>query len=126
MRQAEMPLDLPPLVRRTLARLIRAFAPERIVLFGSYAKGTTHSASDVDLLVITGWLQGNPSFQQRRARQLAADCFPHVDVVFASPADVNEATSAKSPFLLSVLGSGVTLYTRPTRNTEPSAIQLHS
>jgi hypothetical protein len=35
--------DLPPLVQRTLQRLIRAFAPERIMLFGSCAKGTTHA-----------------------------------------------------------------------------------
>ncbi len=41
----------------------------------------------------------------------AADCFPRVDVVFASPEDVAEAPAAKSPFLYSILGSGITLYT---------------
>jgi uncharacterized protein len=112
MTQAEMPPDLPPLVQRTLQRLIRAFAPERIVLFGSYAKGTVHGGSDVDLLVIAN-LEGNPAFHQRRARQLAADCFPRVDVVFATPTDVAGAATAKSPFLLSILGSAITLYTRP-------------
>lgn len=64
------PSDLPLLVQRTVARLIRAFAPERIVLFGSYAKGAVHAASDVDLLVVSN-LQGNPIAHQRRARQLA-------------------------------------------------------
>ena len=34
--------QLPPLVDRTLQRLIRAFAPEKILLFGSWAKGTRH------------------------------------------------------------------------------------
>jgi predicted nucleotidyltransferase len=106
--------DLPPLVQRTLQRLIRAFAPERIVLFGSYAKGMVHDRSDVDLLVITS-LGGDPAFHQRRARQLAADCFPPIDVVFATTADVASASSAKSPFLLSILGSGITIYTRPCR-----------
>jgi len=104
---------LPPLVERTIQRLIRAFAPERIILFGSYAKGTTNDASDVDLLVITR-LGGNPFFHQRRARQLAADCFPRVDVVFATPEEVAEAPIAHSPFLHSILGSSITLYTRPT------------
>ncbi len=105
--------DLPPLVQRTLERLIRSFSPERVMLFGSYAKGTVHRGSDVDLLVIAN-LQGNPAFHQRRARQLAADCFPPVDVVFATPADVAGAATAKSPFLLSILGVGITLYTRPS------------
>jgi predicted nucleotidyltransferase len=93
-------------------RLIRAFAPERVKLFGSYAKGTTHPASDVDLLLITH-LEGNPSASLRRAHQLAADCFPPVDIVFATVEEVAQAEVARSPFLLSILGSGVTLYSRP-------------
>ena len=112
MTQAKKPPDLPPLVQRILQRLIRAFAPERIVLFGSYAKGTVHGGSDLDLLVIAN-LDGNRDVHQRRARQLAADCFPHVDVVFATPAEVAEAATAKSPFLLSILGSGIAVYSRP-------------
>ena len=109
MTQAETPPDLPPLVQRALQRLIRAFAPERIVLFGSYAKGTVHSRSDVDLLVIAS-LDGNPDIHQRRARQLTGDSFPPVDVVFATPAEVAGAAAAKAPFLLSILGTGITLH----------------
>ena len=33
-------------------RIVRAFHPDRIVLFGSYASGTPNSDSDVDLLVV--------------------------------------------------------------------------
>jgi predicted nucleotidyltransferase len=106
-----MPTSLPPLLDRTVERLIRAFAPERIMLFGSYAKGTNHPGSDIDLLVIAN-LEGDPAFHQRRASQLAADCFPRVDVVFCSTEDVAEAPTARSPFLLSILGSGVTVYSR--------------
>lgn len=106
-----MPPDLPPLVERAVERLIRAFAPERIMLFGSYAKGTMRAGSDVDLLVIAN-IEGDPSFYQRRARQLAADCFPRVDIVFASSADLSGATTARSPFLLSILGTGIILYDR--------------
>jgi uncharacterized protein len=125
MTQAKMPPKLPPLVQRTLGRLIRAFAPERIVLFGSYAKGTVHEGSDVDLLVITN-LDGNPNFHQRRARQLASDCFPSVDVVFATPEEIAAAAMAKSPFLLSILESGITLYNRLSEHAESTASQVHS
>ena len=114
MTQTDAAPKLPPLVQRTLNRLVRIFAPERVVLFGSYAKGTTHTGSDVDLLVITN-LVGNQSFYQQRARQMAADCFPPVDIVFASPEEVAEAETARSPFLLSVLGTGITIYTAPGR-----------
>jgi len=102
--------ELPPLVQRTVDRLIRIFAPERIVLFGSYAKGTTHSSSDIDLLVIAN-IVGNHAAHQRRADQLAVDCFPPIDIVLATPAEVAEAATARSPFLLSVMGYGITIYT---------------
>jgi len=93
-------------------RYIRAFAPERIVLFGSYAKSTNHPGSDVDLLVVAD-LDGDPLSYLRRARQLASDCFPPVDVVFATTEDVASAATAKSPFLLSILEHGLVVYCRP-------------
>jgi len=103
----------PVLVKRVIDRLVRAFAPERIVLFGSYAKGTSAPDSDVDLLVIAD-LEGDPEQHLRRAHQLASDCFPPVDVVIATPEEVAAAPTAPSPFLQSVLETGVTMYQRPS------------
>lgn len=102
----------PPLfLRRLIGRYVRAFAPMRIVLFGSYAKGTNRPDSDIDLLVVSYIPEGS-IHHIRRARQLAADCFPPVDVVFASPQDVAHAATAVSPFLQSILESGITVYER--------------
>jgi predicted nucleotidyltransferase len=106
------PQDPPPLLRRVVARYIRAFAPERIVLFGSYAKSTNQIGSDIDLLVVAD-LDGDALLHLRRARQLTADCFPPVDVVFATTEDLESAATAKSPFLLSILDRGLVLYKRP-------------
>lgn len=103
--------ELPTLVERTVQRLIRAFAPEQILLFGSQAKLQADEHSDFDLLVVAA-RDGRPGAHERRARQLAADCFPPVDVVFATPEEVATAAEARSPFLLSILGSGVVLYRR--------------
>ncbi len=102
---------LPPLVQRTVDRLIRAFAPERIVLYGSYAKGTQHEGSDVDLLVVAS-ASGSAGYRLRRARQLAAYCFPRIDVMLCTPADVANAATAPSPFLASILETGHTIYER--------------
>jgi len=109
----------PVLVQRVVDRLVRAFAPQRIVLFGSYAKGTQRAGSDVDLLVVAP-MEGDRSGRERRARQLAADSFPPVDVVFCTPEEVEQATSLQSPFLLSILGTGITIY----RATTPAAVAL--
>ena len=39
-------------IRRFARRIAEKFQPEKIILFGSYAYGTPHNESDVDLLVI--------------------------------------------------------------------------
>ena len=39
-------------IRRFARQIAAKFAPEKIILFGSYAYGTPHEESDVDLLVI--------------------------------------------------------------------------
>jgi predicted nucleotidyltransferase len=101
----------PAFLHRPLARLVRAFAPESIVLFGSYAKGTAHPGSDVDLLVVAA-LEGDLVVHMRRARQLVADSFPPIDVVLCTPEEAAEAPTARSPFLMSVLGSGIIVYSR--------------
>jgi predicted nucleotidyltransferase len=106
-----MTQPLPPLVDRALQRLIGVFAPDKILLFGSWAKGTRHVGSDIDLLIIAD-LPGNATVHTRRARQLAADSFPRIDIVFATPEEVASADSARSPFLLSILGTGIVVYSR--------------
>lgn len=39
-------------IERFVSRLTQEFHPEKVILFGSYARGDTDDASDVDLLVI--------------------------------------------------------------------------
>ena len=102
---------LPIFLNRVVGRYIKAFAPEGIILFGSYAKGTNHSGSDIDILVVAN-PHGSVDLNLSRARQLASDCFPHVDVVFATPEEVASANSTNSPFLSSILEKGITLYSR--------------
>ena len=101
--------DLPPLVQRTLQRLIAAFAPERVILFGSYAKGTVRARATSTCSSSPTWTAARTCTSDAPA-SWPADCFPPVDVVIVTPAEVAEAWTAKSPFLLSILGSGVPIY----------------
>src|SRR5579859_2296666 len=100
---------LPPSLKRVVQRYVRVFAPTRIVLFGSCAKGARRPNSDADLLVVMDF-GADTSEIQRQARQLARDCFPPVDVVLASTTEVEEATVAVNPFLASILATGITVY----------------
>jgi predicted nucleotidyltransferase len=102
-----------------IQRLVRALAPTRIVLFGSYAKGAERPDSDVDLLVIAD-VAREPATAMRRARQLVATNFPPIDVVLCTPEDAEHADRAPSPFLQSILESGVAIYARESRRDSPS------
>ena len=101
---------LPLSIQRLVNRYIHAFAPEQIIVFGSFAKGTNHTGSDVDLLIVTD--TGGGSMYLGRAHQLSSNCFPKVDVIFATLEDIHNATEMKNPFLLSILGSGISFYNR--------------
>lgn len=101
--------SLPLLVARAVPRLAHALAVDRILLFGSYAKGTANDGSDVDLLVVIDAEEITAALQ-RRARQLTADCFPRVDVVLCTRTELAEAETASSPFLASILGGAVSLF----------------
>lgn len=101
--------SLPPLVARAVPRLARNLAVDRIMLFGSYAKGAARGGSDVDLLVVVDAEEITATLQ-RRARQLTADCFPHVDVVLCTRTELAEAETASSPFLASILDGAVVLF----------------
>src|SRR5436853_4138031 len=48
-RGADIPMHV---IRRFARQIAERFQPEKIILFGSYAYGTPHEESDVDLMVI--------------------------------------------------------------------------
>jgi predicted nucleotidyltransferase len=39
-------------IRRFVRRIAVRFRPDKIILFGSYAYGTPHEESDIDLMVV--------------------------------------------------------------------------
>ncbi len=102
---------MPAALQGTLDRLVGALAPERIVLFGSYAKGDAHPGSDIDLLVIAE-VTGDVEFYLRRARHLVARSFPRVDLVICTGEELEQARAGRLPFVQSALETGITLYRR--------------
>jgi len=54
------PSSLNPRFRRFIARLRRDLKPERVILFGSRARGDNRAGSDYDLLIVSDRFQGVP------------------------------------------------------------------
>lgn len=67
-------------------RIGRQFGAERVILFGSYARGTAAEGSDVDLLVVAK--TDLPSRQRYGAvRRLVADVPASFDIIVKTPAE---------------------------------------
>lgn len=87
------------------------FAPERVILFGSYARGTPHEDSDVDMLVIM-----NHDKRKDVEQAVAIDIqlqrkFP-LDLIVRRPSEIKKRLSMGDMFLSTILKEGVVLHER--------------
>src|SRR5262249_8770068 len=71
-------------IRRMARRIAERFQPERIILFGSHARGEAGPDSDVDLLVVMP-VQGSVREKRIAIGAALADFGVPVDVVVTTP-----------------------------------------
>ena len=89
-------------------RIAAEFHPDRIVLFGSHARGTAGQDSDVDLLIIMPF-EGKPAAKSVEIRLRARPGFP-VDLIVRTPQKVRERLAMGDGFLREILETGTVLY----------------
>lgn len=111
MRPPAMPRVDDALLADIVRRMLAVGSPERIVLFGSHARGTARPDSDLDLLVIEP--SSLPRYR-RAPRYLRAlvGVFPAKDVVVWTPEEVAAWRNVPHAFITSALREGRTLYER--------------
>ena len=99
------------IVSEMTERIRRAVDPDRIVLFGSRARGDSGTHSDYDLLIVAP----SPLPRGRRAiaiyRLLAGMGVPK-DIVWWTPREVEQWRGVRSHFINAVLREGRVLYER--------------
>lgn len=95
-------------VARIVEALRAALSPEKILAFGSYARGDAGPESDLDLIVVARsakrWLD-----RQVEAR-LALDTDLAVDVIVLTPDELRERIASGDPSFRVVLAEARTLY----------------
>ena len=74
------------LIQQMAMRIVKRFRPERIILFGSHARGAAGPDSDVDLLVVMT-VDGSVVEKRLEIRQALSDIRIPIDVVVTSPED---------------------------------------
>jgi len=71
-------------IQRMVKRIVERFHPERVILFGSHARGEAGPDSDVDLLVVMH-VQGSKRAAQLDVRRSLHDVRVPKDVVVSTP-----------------------------------------
>jgi len=91
-------------------QISREFDPERIILFGSHARGTADEDSDVDLLVILTF-EGKPFRKSLEILNRLDPPFP-VDLLARRPDDTARRYEEYDPLIRDALDHGIVLYER--------------
>ena len=95
-------------IEEMTARIVQEFAPEQIILFGSYAYGTPTADSDVDLLVILPFEGKAP----RKSLEILNKINPKfaVDLLVCTPEQVQQRLAWNDFFLQEIIEQGKVLY----------------
>jgi predicted nucleotidyltransferase len=97
-------------------RIAKEYDPERVVLFGSYAKGTANTDSDVDLLVILSF-EGKPFWKSLEITNCVNPSFA-MDLLARRPDDTQRRYTLGDPLIREALDQGRVLYERDRKRVD--------
>ena len=98
-------------IQKFVAEVAREFLPEKVILFGSYARGSAGAESDVDLLVVMP--------EDVSGARMAADIITRlkptlpVELIVRSSRQIKERLALNDFFLREIMITGKELYAAP-------------
>ncbi|NLO05014.1 MAG: nucleotidyltransferase domain-containing protein [candidate division WS1 bacterium] len=103
--------DLPEAVREVIRKIVEGYDPEKIIIFGSYARGDARPDSDLDVLVVKDteerWID--------RVVEVSLLCTPRVipmDILVKTPDEVQHMLDRRSLFMHTIMNDGVIAHER--------------
>ena len=93
---------------KTLLRALQGYHPQRIILFGSAARGDADADSDLDVLVI----KDTEEPFVHRLETMATLCPPgvHADILVYTPEELRLMVADNNPFIVRALAEGKVVY----------------
>jgi predicted nucleotidyltransferase len=102
--------DMPVrVILRFVSDVAERFQPDRVILFGSYAYGTPHADSDVDILVI---MPARNEIDQAVKIQWAIRPAFSLDLVVRTPKNMEWRVKEGDWFLREIVSRGIVLYAK--------------
>jgi predicted nucleotidyltransferase len=103
--------DTEQILHAMIERIEEIARPERVILFGSRARGEARSNSDYDLLVIAE--SDEPRYRRSAALYAALASVPvEADLLVYTPAEVEEWSAVPQAFVTTAIREGQVLYER--------------
>ncbi len=100
----------PELITYIVDKIVREIQPERIILFGSYARGDFNRDSDLDLFIIKEGEESSRVMRRKVDALLWGRHFP-MDIIVRKSAEVEWNFRAKNPFYIHhIFKDGKVLY----------------
>jgi predicted nucleotidyltransferase len=103
-------------IRRFAREVAERFRPDKIILFGSHARGTPHEGSDVDILVV---MPARNEIDQAVRIRLAVDYDFSLDLLVRTPKNLAWRLAEGDSFLREVLSEGKVLYEKADEGVGP-------
>lgn len=97
-------------IKEFVERLVQEFNPERVILFGSCARGKPTADSDVDLLVVMNY-RGDGVDKAVEMRLRIPRKFP-LDLIVRRPSEIRRRLAMGDSFVASILKEGKVLHER--------------
>ena len=102
------------LIAEIVRRIVDAAQPEKIILFGSRARGEARADSDLDVLVIKD--SKEPRYRRSVPLYVAlADVPAEVEVMVYTPEEIEEWSQVPQAFVTTAVREGITVYERSGR-----------
>ena len=96
-------------IEKVVRKLVDAIDPDRIILFGSRARGDSSPDSDMDILIIKD-CDEIPYRRAQRAYRLLSDLGVPKDIIWRTPAEIEEWSSVPNYVTTRALLEGKVLY----------------
>ena len=79
-------------IQAVVRRIVEGYAPDKIILFGSYAYGVPHEHSDLDLLIIKENAEAKRVERSIKVWRLLWETdIPPMDILIRTPAEMEKA-----------------------------------
>lgn len=105
------PTELEQITQPIVERLRSGYAPLKIILFGSYATGTSKADSDIDLLIVK---ETNERFIDRwvAVRKILSDPYRKVaiETLVLTPQEISDRLARGDQFVAEIIKKGRVLY----------------